>query len=101
VTRTVIRLQTLISKVAVVLCVPAGQETGRVLIGPPVFFRFPNGFAAVASYIHSLNMSSGLYTAKGPNTCAGYAASCDHEFQDAAQWASWGIECVKLPLNVS
>ena len=25
----------------------------------------------------------------------GFAASCDHEFQDAAQWASWGIDYVK------
>jgi len=57
--------------------------------------KFPDGFAAVTKYIHSLGLSSGLYTAKGPNTCAGFAASCDHEFQDAAQWASWGIDYVK------
>jgi alpha-galactosidase len=30
------------------------------------------------------------YTAKGPNTCAGFAASCNHEAQDALQWATWG-----------
>jgi alpha-galactosidase len=40
-------------------------------------------------------LKSGLYTAKGPNTCARFAASCDHEIQDAAQWASWGIDYVK------
>lgn len=57
--------------------------------------KFPDGFQAVASYLHSIGLKSGLYTAKGPTTCAGFAASCDHEFQDASQWASWGIDYVK------
>jgi alpha-galactosidase len=57
--------------------------------------KFPNGFKDVADYIHSLGLSSGLYTAKGPNTCAGFAASCQHEAQDALLWASWGIDYVK------
>jgi alpha-galactosidase len=51
--------------------------------------RFPDGFKAVADFIHSLGLKSGLYTAKGPNTCAGFAASCNHEVEDAAQWAAW------------
>ena len=53
--------------------------------------KFPQGFKAVADYIHSLGLKSGLYTAKGPRTCAGFAASCQHEVQDAAQWAA--CEC--------
>src|SRR3954468_5803147 len=57
--------------------------------------KFPNGFAAVTSFIHSLGLKSGLYTAKGPSTCDGFAASCNHETIDAAQWASWGIDYVK------
>jgi alpha-galactosidase len=57
--------------------------------------KFPNGFKAVADFIHGLGMKSGLYTAKGPNTCAGFAASCQHEVQDALQWAKWGIDYVK------
>ena len=56
--------------------------------------KFPQGFKAVADFIHSLGMKSGLYTAKGPNTCAGFAASCQHEALDALQWASWGIDYV-------
>ncbi len=44
--------------------------------------KFPDGFKAVADYIHSLGLKSGLYTAKGPHTCGGFAASCDHEVQD-------------------
>jgi len=57
--------------------------------------KFPDGFKAVADAIHALGLKSGLYTAKGPNTCARFAASCDHEEQDAAQWAAWGIDYVK------
>ena len=59
--------------------------------------KFPQGFKAVADYIHSLGMKSGLYTAKGPSTCAGFAASCKHEAQDALQWASWGIARTRQP----
>lgn len=58
--------------------------------------KFPNGFKFVADFIHSLNMSSGLYTAKGHTTCAGFAASCQNEAIDALQWASWGIDYVKV-----
>ena len=57
--------------------------------------KFPAGFQAVTAFIHSLGLKSGLYTAKGPHTCAGFAASCDHEVEDAAQWATWGIDYVK------
>jgi alpha-galactosidase len=78
--------------------------------------RFPDGFAAVTAYIHSLGLKSGLYTAKvsrssspsasfyspacclavqGPTTCDGFAASCNHEAVDAKQWASWGIDYVR------
>lgn len=58
--------------------------------------KFPDGFQAATAYIHSLGLKSGLYTAKGPRTCAGFAASCEHEAIDAAQWASWGIDYVKV-----
>jgi alpha-galactosidase len=57
--------------------------------------KFPDGFKAVADYIHSLGLKSGLYTAKGPLTCKKFAASCDHEVMDAMQWADWGIDYVK------
>ena len=69
----------------------AARSADGAQVPDPV--RFPDGFKAVADFIHSIGLKSGLYTAKGPNTCAGYAASCDHEVQDAAQWAEWGIDC--------
>jgi hypothetical protein len=63
--------------------------------------QFPDGFAAVAEYIHSLGLQSGLYTAAGPRTCKGRAASCDHEMEDAAQWATWGIDFVSHVAGVA
>jgi alpha-galactosidase len=57
--------------------------------------KFPDGFAAVAEVIHGLGLKSGLYTAEAQLTCAKFAASCDHEYQDAAQWAAWQIDYVK------
>jgi len=65
---------------------------GRQIADPA---KFPDGFAAVTAFIHSLGLKSGLYTAKGTTTCDGFAASCDHEAIDAAQWAEWGIDYVK------
>jgi alpha-galactosidase len=57
--------------------------------------KFPDGFAAVTAYIHSLGLKSGLYTSRSPKTCAGFAASCDYEYIDTAQYAEWGIDAVK------
>ena len=57
--------------------------------------KFPQGFKAVADFIHGLGMKAGLYTAKGPHTCQQRAASCNHEAQDAKSWASWGVDYVK------
>ena len=57
--------------------------------------KFPDGFKNVTDFLHNLGLKSGLYTAKGNRTCAGFAASCEHEVQDAAQWASWGVDYVK------
>ncbi len=73
-------------------CLANRSATGHQIANPD---KFPSGFAAVTSAIHALGLKSGLYTAKGPNTCAGFAASCDHEYIDAQQWADWGIDYVK------
>ena len=57
--------------------------------------KFPNGFQAVTSYLHSIGLKSGLYTAKGKTTCQKRTASCSMEEQDAALWAGWEIDYVK------
>ena len=56
--------------------------------------KFPGGFKVVADAIHALGMQVGLYTARGPLTCQKRAASCNHEAQDARNWAAWTVDYV-------
>jgi alpha-galactosidase len=49
----------------------------------------------LADYIHGLGLKMGLYSSPGPRTCAGAVASYQHEDQDAATYASWGIDYLK------
>jgi alpha-galactosidase len=59
--------------------------------------RFPHGIKAVADYVHSKGLKFGLYTSAGTKTCnkAGFPGALGHEKQDAALWASWGVDYLK------
>ena len=57
--------------------------------------KFPNGMKTVADYVHSKGLKFGMYSCAGILTCAGYPSSYDHEFQDAALFAEWGIDYLK------
>jgi alpha-galactosidase len=57
--------------------------------------KFPDGIAAVASYVHSLGLKLGIYEDAGTATCAGYPGSYGHEQQDANLFASWGVDYLK------
>jgi len=59
--------------------------------------KFPN-MKALADYIHSKGLKFGIYSGPGPTTCAGYAASYNHEQQDANTWAAWGVDYLKYDL---
>ena len=54
--------------------------------------RFPDGIEPVVEYIHALNLSVGIYTARANQTCTGNAGSCRMENVDAAQYAAWRID---------
>lgn len=59
--------------------------------------HFPNGLKPVIDYVHSKNLSFGLYTCAGNFTCVGgRPGSRDHWAQDAAVWAEWGVDWVKM-----
>lgn len=75
----------------------ADGPNGTVGAGPqvPNPTKFPQGMRAVADYIHSKNLKIGLYTARAPRTCAGFAGSCHFEHVDAAQWTNWTIDYMK------
>jgi alpha-galactosidase len=59
--------------------------------------KFPLGIRAVADYVHSLGLRFGIYTSAGIRNCAGTSAgSYGHYWQDAATFASWNIDYLKL-----
>jgi alpha-galactosidase len=56
--------------------------------------NFPN-MTALAAYVHSLGLKIGIYSSPGPRTCGGNVGSLGHEAQDAATFASWGMDYLK------
>ena len=57
--------------------------------------RFPSGMKALADYVHSLGLKFGLYSDAGTTTCQGRPGSRGYEFQDARQYAAWGVDYLK------
>ncbi|XP_050234810.1 alpha-galactosidase 1-like [Mercurialis annua] len=57
---------------------------------------FPLGIKALADYVHSKGLKLGIYGDAGSRTCSGrMPGSLGHEEQDAATFASWGIDYLK------
>jgi alpha-galactosidase len=57
--------------------------------------RFPHGMKAVGDYIHSLGLKFGIYSDAGSKTCEGRPGGLGHEYQDAIQYAAWGVDYLK------
>ncbi|WP_084700883.1 NEW3 domain-containing protein [Streptacidiphilus anmyonensis] len=57
--------------------------------------KFPDGIKGVADYVHAKGLKLGIYESAGTLTCAGYPGSLGHEKQDAATFASWGVDYLK------
>ncbi|KAI7758188.1 hypothetical protein M8C21_006517, partial [Ambrosia artemisiifolia] len=56
---------------------------------------FPSGIKAVADYVHEKNLKLGIYSSAGVFTCQVRPGSLFHENDDAASWASWGVDYLK------
>jgi alpha-galactosidase len=56
--------------------------------------KFPD-MKGLADYVHSKGLKIGIYSSPGPQTCAGFEGSYQHEEQDARTWAAWGIDYLK------
>ena len=54
--------------------------------------RFPRGIKWLADEMHSRGLRLGLYGCPGVRTCEGYPGSFEHEYQDAATIAGWGVD---------
>lgn len=57
--------------------------------------RFPSGIKALCDYVHSKGLKLGIYSDAGTQTCAGMPGSLGHEYQDALQYARWGVDYLK------
>lgn len=74
-------------------CWQVGRDSAGNIIADPV--KFPHGIKALADYIHSKGLKFGIYTCAGTKTCAGRPASRGYEFEDARQYAAWGVDYLK------
>ncbi len=57
--------------------------------------RFPSGMKALGDYIHSKGLKFGIYSDAGTLTCQGRPGSRGYEYQDARQYAAWGVDYLK------
>lgn len=59
--------------------------------------KFPDGFRALADYIHEKGLKFGMYNDIGTNLCAGAAVgTCGYEDLDAQRYIDWGIDFIKV-----
>ncbi|CAM5280993.1 alpha-galactosidase [Streptomyces canarius] len=78
---------------------PQRDAAGNLRADPA---KFPNGMRALGDYIHGKGLKFGIYQVPGERTCAqtsgaypGSTGSRGHEAQDAATFASWGVDYLK------
>jgi len=72
----------------------SSRTSAGALVADPT--NFPDGMAALASYVHSLGLKIGLYEDVGTATCQGRPGSYGHYAQDIATYQSWGIDYIKM-----
>jgi alpha-galactosidase len=58
--------------------------------------RFPSGMRALGQYIHERGLRFGIYSSAGYKTCQGRPGSLGYEALDAATYAEWGVDFLKL-----
>src|SRR6202045_1688384 len=68
------------------------DASGNIVVDPQ---HFPHGMKPVGDYIHSLGLKFGVYSDAGSKTCAGRPGGLGHEYQDAIQYAAWGVDYLK------
>jgi alpha-galactosidase len=74
-------------------CWQVGRDAGGNIQADPE--RFPSGIKALGDYIHSKGLKFGIYSDTGIATCQGRPGSRGYEYQDARQYAAWGVDYLK------
>ena len=75
-------------------CWQVGRDAEGNIVPDPQ--RFPSGMKALADYVHSKGLKFGIYSDAGTATCGGRPGSRGYEFQDAHQYAAWGVDYLKF-----
>jgi alpha-galactosidase len=74
-------------------CWQSGRdEAGDIQADPQ---KFPSGIKALSDYVHSKGLLLGIYSDAGTMTCGKRPGSRGHEYQDAKQYAAWGVDYLK------
>jgi alpha-galactosidase len=68
------------------------DKDGNIVPDPQ---RFPAGIKAVADYVHSKGLKFGIYSDAGTLTCQKRPGGRGYEYQDARQYAAWGVDYLK------
>jgi alpha-galactosidase len=68
------------------------DSDGNIVVDPE---HFPSGMKALADYVHSKGLKFGIYSDAGLMTCQERPGSRGYEFQDARQYAAWGVDYLK------
>ena len=74
-------------------CWQVGRDANGNIEADPQ--RFPQGIGAVADYVHAKGLKFGIYSDVGDHTCQMRPGSRGHEYQDALQYARWGVDYLK------
>lgn len=68
------------------------DQEGHIIPDPK---RFPSGIKSLADYVHAKGFKFGLYSDAGTLTCQKRPGSRGYEFDDARQYAAWGVDYLK------
>lgn len=68
------------------------NDEGNIIPDPE---DFPDGIKTVVDYIHNKGLKFGIYSCAGSLTCQGRPGSRGYQFQDARQYAAWGVDYLK------
>ncbi len=74
-------------------CWQVSRDANSNIVADPE--RFPHGMKAVGDYIHSVGLKFGIYSDAGSKTCQGRPGGIGHKYQDAIQYAAWGVDYLK------
>ena len=74
-------------------CWQISRDANGAIIADPK--RFPSGMKALADYVHAKGLRFGLYSDAGSKTCQGRPGSNGYEYEDARQYAAWGVDYLK------